>query len=181
MITLDFSQLVEDFYVPLFRFALSLCMKEADACDLTLRAFEIWREPKPADRDTRKARIELFAILHREFLARIPRHEGSGEVEEDTGTVDAPQMEASMINALDGAFVQDALHRLHVRYRGAVSLFYLRRHSYEEIAEILELTVEQVLARIARGKAELRKALSYPPDEKAKRSAARKLGADESR
>ncbi|MBA2433689.1 MAG: RNA polymerase sigma factor, partial [Chthoniobacterales bacterium] len=35
MATLDFEKLVEDFYMPLYRFALSLSRQESDAADLT--------------------------------------------------------------------------------------------------------------------------------------------------
>ncbi len=174
MATPDFSQLVEDLYRPLFQFALSLCLRESDASDLTTKAFLTWGAQARELREAPEAKTQLFAILHRDFLAQRPLFQGAGEIVEDTGKVNAPEMKASMINALDGAVIQDALHRLHLRYRGPVSLFYLRRHSYGEIANILDVSVDEVLSRISRGKAELRKALSFPPDEEAKRSAARR-------
>ena len=174
----EFSQLIEELYEPLYQFALSLCLTESDACDLSLKAFEIWRSQSYAQADEVDSNTGVFAILHREFLARPSRRQDASELEEDTGTVARTEMEASKINALDGAIIQDALHRLHLRYRAPISLFYLRRHSFGEIGQILDVPVETVLERITRGKAELRKALSYPPDEKAKRSAAKKEKSD---
>ena len=174
--TTDFSLLIDDLYEPLYQFALSLCLAESDACDLTLDAFQTWQSQPAETRAAANAKTQLFAILLRDFLARKPPAQRANELEEDTGVVDSPQMEASLINALDGAVIQVALHRLHLRYRAPVSLFYLRRHSYDEMVEILDLPLGTLLSRISRGKAELRKALSYPPDAEAKRSAAKKGG-----
>ena len=173
----DFQHLVEEYYSPLYRFAVSLGKEEPDACALTQQTFMIWAAEGHQLRDPSKIKTWLFTTLYREFLAAMRDEQQFGEVEEDTGVVDAPQMEASMANALDGAIIQDALHRLHFRYRGPVSLFYLKQHSYREIAEILEIPIDTVLSRISRGKAELRKALSSPaPDEAKKHSADRKRG-----
>lgn len=163
MAVLDFPRLVENFYAPLYRFALSLSRTESDAADLTQQTFYIWATKGHQLRDPSRVKTWLFTTLYREFLAARRHDQRFVEVEEDTGMVDAPQMEASMANALDGAIIQDALHRLHDRYRGPVSLFYLQEHSYREIAEILEIPIGTVMSRISRGKAELRKALSYPP------------------
>ena len=38
----DFDQLVSDYYQPLYRFALSLAGREAEACDLTQQTFFLW-------------------------------------------------------------------------------------------------------------------------------------------
>ena len=39
---LDFEKLVEDYYMPLYRFALSLSRQESDAADLTQQTFFLW-------------------------------------------------------------------------------------------------------------------------------------------
>ena len=52
-----------------------------------------------------------------------------------------------------------ATHRIE-RYRAPVTLFYMKQHSYREIAEILEIPIGTVMSRISRGKAELRTRLS---------------------
>jgi len=39
---LDFEKLVEDYHMPLYRFALSLSRKESDAADLTQQTFYLW-------------------------------------------------------------------------------------------------------------------------------------------
>jgi RNA polymerase sigma-70 factor, ECF subfamily len=39
---LDFEQLVEHFYMPLYRFALSLTREPSEAADLTQQTFLLW-------------------------------------------------------------------------------------------------------------------------------------------
>ena len=39
---LDFEKLVEDYYMPLYRFALSLSRHESDAADLTQQTFPFY-------------------------------------------------------------------------------------------------------------------------------------------
>lgn len=176
MEAVDFPHLVEKYYSPLYRFALSLSRKESDAGHLTQQAFYVLATKGHQLRDPSKVKTWLFTTLYREFLATKRHEQHDLDLDEDTAFVDAPQMEASMANALDGAIIQDALHQLDIRYRGPVSLFYLEQHSYREIAEILEIPIVTVMARISRGKAELRKALSYPPPEEAKRALSMKTG-----
>ena len=63
-------------------------------------------------------------------------------------------------NHLDGDTVVRALLNLEEIYRAPLSLFYLQEHSYNEIADILELAPGTVMSRISRGKAQLRKQLA---------------------
>ena len=67
---IDFSQLVDRQYVPLFRFALSLAKSEADAADLTQQTFFLWASKGHQLRDPSKVKTWLFTSLYREFLGR---------------------------------------------------------------------------------------------------------------
>ena len=60
-----FRQLVDQYYAPLFRFALSLARSEADACDLTQQTFYLWARHGHALRDLAKAKTWLFTTLYR--------------------------------------------------------------------------------------------------------------------
>ena len=44
--TLDFTNLVNTYYKPLFRFAYSLAGNQEDAADLTQQSFYIWATPQ---------------------------------------------------------------------------------------------------------------------------------------
>ena len=72
---LDFEKLVEDFYMPLYRFALSLTRHEADAADLTQETFLLWASKGHQLRDPSKVKTWLFTSLYREFLARKRRQD----------------------------------------------------------------------------------------------------------
>ncbi|HAB16532.1 MAG TPA: hypothetical protein DCE44_08785, partial [Verrucomicrobiales bacterium] len=65
-----FEQLVENFYRPLYRFALSLAGNEADAGDLVQQTFYLWATKGHQLREPTKAKMWLFTALHRDFLNR---------------------------------------------------------------------------------------------------------------
>jgi RNA polymerase sigma-70 factor (ECF subfamily) len=156
----DFEKLVEEFYMPLYRFALSLSRNESDAFDLTQQTFYAWATKGHQLRDTSKVKTWLFTTLYREFLAKKRRDERFVDLEENALFVEPVEISPSVINAIDAAIVQKALHQLEERYRAPLTLFYMDQHSYREIAEILSLPIGTVMSRISRGKAELRKGLS---------------------
>ena len=59
----DFEQLVDQQYAPLYRFALSLAKSEADAADLTQQTFFLWASKGDQLRDSSKAKAWLFTTL----------------------------------------------------------------------------------------------------------------------
>jgi RNA polymerase sigma-70 factor (ECF subfamily) len=157
---LNTAQLVEKFYMPLYRFGLSLTRKESDAGDLTQQTFYRWQTKGHQLRDTSKVKTWLFTTLYREFLAKKRHDQHFVDVEDDSMFVEPEHISPSFVDTLDAAIVQKALLALHDRYRAPVTLFYMQQHSYREIAEILEIPIGTVMSRISRGKAELRESLT---------------------
>jgi RNA polymerase sigma factor (sigma-70 family) len=154
---LDSEQLVEVFYMPLYRFALSLTREPCDAADLTQQTFLLWASKGHQLREQSKVKAWLFTSLYREFL-RGERKRGRESGGEDLlPDVQCPPL---AVNQLDGDAVVRALFDLEEIYRTPLSLFYLQEHSYKEIAEILELPLGTVMSRISRGKARLKKQLA---------------------
>jgi RNA polymerase sigma-70 factor (ECF subfamily) len=156
----DFEKLVEEYYMPLYRFGLSLSRNESDAFDLTQQTFYAWAAKGHQLRDTSKVKTWLFTTLYREFLAKKRRDERLIDADEDTVFAEPMEISPSVIDEIDASIVQKALHDLDERYRAPVTLFYMEQHSYREIAEILSLPLGTVMSRISRGKAELRRRLS---------------------
>ena len=154
----EFEQIVERYYPMLYRFALSLARDEADACDLTQQTFSIWASKGHLLRDVAKVKTWLFTTLYREFLSerrrqlRWPKQEFS-EVEHEL-----PCPGPGEIDALDCSQVMTALQTIDETFRAPLTLFYLQEHSYEEIADVLEIPIGTVMSRISRGKQKLQQA-----------------------
>jgi RNA polymerase sigma-70 factor, ECF subfamily len=154
----DFEEIVDRFYPMLYRFALSLARNEPDACDLTQQTFSVWASKGHLLRDGSKAKSWLFTTLYREFIsnrrreARWPKEEIS-EVENEL-----PFAMPETVDCLEAAQVMEALQSVDETFRAPLVLFYLQQHSYEEIAQILEIPLGTVMSRLSRGKHKLQQA-----------------------
>ncbi len=156
----EFQSLVSQHYENLYRFALSLSGREAEACDLTQQTFYRWAQRGFQLRDRSKAKTWLFTTLYREYLGTQRRGARYPHVEIDSVEHELPKLEASAVNEMDGHSVMEALHQLDEAYRVPLSLFYLHQHSYQEIAVLLEIPIGTVMSRLSRGKAQLRSRLT---------------------
>ncbi len=153
---LDFEQLVDRFYEPLFRFALSLSKREHEACDLTQHTFYMWATKGHQLRDKSKVKTWLFTTLHRAFLGSRRRESRFPHQEFNSVSHELPSQKATVVNDLDGGIVVEAMMSVDELYRAPLTLFYLEEHSYKEIAELLELPIGTVMSRLSRGKQQLR-------------------------
>jgi RNA polymerase sigma-70 factor (ECF subfamily) len=156
---LDFDKIVDDYYQPLYRFALSLAKQEGDAADLVQQTFALWARHGHQLRDESKVKTWLFTTLRREFLATIRRSarysdEPLPEDGEETALTPAQAEE------IDAATVLEKLQQLPLEYREPLTLFYLKQTSYAEIAGILDLPIGTVMSRLSRAKSRLRKLLT---------------------
>ena len=160
MADIHFERLVEEFYMPLYRFGLSLSRKESDAFDLVQQTFYLWGLKGHQLRDPSKVKTWLFTTLYREFLAKKRHDERFVDPEDDRALAEPAHFSPVVVEEMDAATVQKTLSDLEERYRAPLSLFYMDQHSYREIAEILNLPIGTIMSRISRGKAELRKRLT---------------------
>jgi RNA polymerase sigma-70 factor (ECF subfamily) len=161
-----FEHLVEAHYQSLYRFALSLTRREADARDLTQQTFYRWATKGHQLRDKLKAKSWLFQTLYREQL-RFKGREGRLVYLEADGWDEQEQaaVEPSVVDHIDTETLMRALFTIDELYRAPLVLFYLEEHSYREIAEILAVPVGTVMSRLSRAKGMLRRALE-PRDER---------------
>jgi len=159
-VAIDPDELVGNYYAPLYRFGLSLSRNEADAGDLVQQTFYTWATKGHQLRDTSRVKTWLFTTLYRDFLAKKRHADRFVDTEDASDFVEPMHIAPTVIDSLDAAIVQKALHALDDRYRAPVTLFYMQQHSYREIAEILRVPIGTVMSRISRGKAELRRQLS---------------------
>ena len=155
----QFEANVNEYYKPLFRFALSLTRTESDAGDLTQQAFYVLSTKGHQLRDFTKVKTWLFTTLYRACLearrrqTRFPHHELDDVVEE------LPSLDPDGPHRAECSQVLQALSKVDEVFLGCLTLFYLEDHSYKEIAEILSLPLGTVKSRIARGIAQLRELL----------------------
>lgn len=161
LMELDFQNLVDLHYAPLYRFALSLARNESDAADLTQQTFCLWAEKGQRQlREAGGAKSWLFTTLYREFLGgrrRVTRHPQVplDAVPETARIEEAPDTAGD----LDAQEVLAALDEVDEVYRATLVLFYLKDVSYKEIAGILGVPIGTVMSRLSRGKAQLREIL----------------------
>lgn len=156
----EFDHLVQEHYQGLYRFALSLTQREADAADLTQQTFLRWATRGFQLRDRSKAKTWLFTTLYREFLSGHRRGRRYPHVELADAEPDLPAVEPRTVESMDGQAVLEALQQLDETFRAPLMLFYLQQHSYQEIAAILAIPIGTVMSRLSRGKAQLRQKLT---------------------
>lgn len=155
-----FTQLVDAHYASLYRFALSLARREADACDLVQQTFYIWATKGEALREQNKAKSWLFTTLYREFLRGRRRDTRITSIEDlPPGEQEIAAEEVDRVAKMDAATVVTALQSVDEVFRAPLTLFYLQDLSYLEIAETLEVPIGTVMSRLSRGKIQLRAAL----------------------
>lgn len=158
-----FQHLVDTWYDPLYRFALSLARNGDDALDLTQQTFARWAEKGHGLRDASKAKSWLFTVLYREFLS-VRRHQSRETTPADESFFEGiPAEERSPQRSIDGQQALAALQEIDPTFRAPLVLFYLEHHSYKEVADILGVPMGTVMSRISRGKQQLRGKLQSQP------------------
>jgi len=158
--SLDFDGLVTAYYGMLYQFAFSLSRDEAEACDLTQQTFCVWASKGHQLRDKSKVKTWLFTTLHREFLGSRRKQNRFPHIELDMAAADMPVVAPPSVNRLDSALVLQALAQLDEIYQAPVALFYLQDHSYNEIAEVLDVPLGTVKSRLTRGLTRLHQLLT---------------------
>lgn len=159
--TLDFESLVNQFYEPLYRFAMSLSGHPDQAADLTQQTFYRALSREGQLRDRSKAKSWLFTILYREFLGsrrhRL-RHPTQSLEDSNPGQWIA---ESRVDEFVDSQTLVEKLGELDDHHRVPLILFYQEDYSYREIAEFLKVPVGTVMSRLNRGKHLLRERLHW--------------------
>ena len=156
----EFESLVARYYAPLYQFAFSLTRAEAEACDLTQQTFTVWATKGHQLRDASKVKTWLFTTLHREFLESRRRQTRFPHFDLEAAEAELPAVAPAAVSRLDVAQVLDSLAQVDEVYQAPVALFYLQDHSYNEIAEILDVPLGTVKSRLARGIGQLQQLLA---------------------
>ena len=127
----QFEELVDAYNQPLYRFALSLVRDLDRAVDLVTRTFVIWSLRQGEGVKCVKANEGLFSTLYREHLGRF------GSRVDNVGKA---MLSPAVVAKVPGDLVEP-LGSLDADLLPALTLFYLQRHNYREIATILDLPI----------------------------------------
>jgi len=155
----EYEHIVNSYYEPAYRFALSLARNPDEASELTQETFARLLAQSSRLRDSSKARAWLFTTLYRIFIGWRRREASLPHFEISVVEQELPPVTPSMMDQIDGQRALDALLELDERYRAPLMLFYLEEHGYREIAEILDIPIGTVMSRLSRGKIVLRQIL----------------------
>jgi RNA polymerase sigma-70 factor (ECF subfamily) len=173
-----YEELIDRYEQPVYGMVLRLLGNQSDACDVVQEVFlKVFRGVN-GFREQSSLRTWIYRIAvneahnHRRWFVRHCKHEVS--MEKDLS--DRPSyLEAAtdpgrspFEQALDSetrSLIERALTRINPLFRTAVVLRDIQNLSYEEIAEILQVSMGTVKSRIVRGREALRRELTQHPDQ----------------
>ena len=110
-------------------------------------------------RDTAKVKSWLFTTLYRVFIGWKRRQTRLPHFEISSVEGELPVITPEHVDVLRDEAIRDALLEIEEHYRTPLMLFYLNDHSYDEIAEILDVPIGTVMSRLSRAKGLLRERL----------------------
>ena len=173
-----YEELIEKYEQPVFGMVYRLLGNESDACDVVQEVFlKIFRGVN-AFREQSSLRTWIYRIAvneahnHRRWFVRHCRHEVPIENDrvEYSNFIEcaADPGRSPFEQTLDGenrTLIERALSKINPIFRTAVVLRDIQNLSYEEIADILQVSLGTVKSRILRGREALRRELTQRSDQ----------------
>lgn len=168
-----YQELIDRYEQPIFSTVYRLLGNQTDACDVVQEVFlKVFRSVH-SFREQSSLRTWIYRIAvneahnHRRWFARHcrrevplekdgPEYDYSIELAQDPGR--SPYDQA--LDSETRTMVERALTRINPLFRTAVVLRDIQNMSYEEIADILQISLGTVKSRILRGREALRRELN---------------------
>jgi len=149
----DFSSLYEKYAADVFRFALYLAGNRSDAEDITSETFvRVWTSPEPIRTETVKG--YLFTIARNLFLRG--RRNASRHAELDEKLADSrPSAQEQVEQRAELGVVLAAVEKLPAVDRAALLMRTWDELPYEEIARVLDISVNAAKVKVHRARASL--------------------------
>ncbi len=157
-----FQQLVEIHYPIVEKFAYQLGNRHDEIEDITqevfIRVYRFLDQFTKAKFSTWLYKITLnvtrdFARKRQSNLRKVFK------IQQDYQKDHYPETEAEVIRNEEDRMLHLAIQKLDEKYRIPIVLFYFHEKKYEEIAEIMSISLSTVKTRILRGKTMLKKVL----------------------
>lgn len=173
-----YEELISRYEQPVYSMVYRLLGNQSDACDVVQEVFlKVFRGVR-SFREQSSLRTWIYRIAineaynHRRWFARHCRYEvpieTEGNWEHSKSLECAPDPGRSpfdlTLDSENRALIELALARINPIFRTAVVLRDIQNLSYEEIAEILQVSLGTVKSRILRGREALRRELTQRPD-----------------
>lgn len=168
-----YEELLRRYQQPVFGVVYRLVGNEAETCDVVQEVFIKVFRGVASFRERSSLRTWIYRIAvneahnRRRWFARHGRHEVSLDSESEQcgrGLDSAPDPARSPYDRVADretqALIQQALARIRPVFRAALVLRDIENLSYEEIAEILQVSLGTVKSRIVRGREALRRELT---------------------
>jgi RNA polymerase sigma-70 factor (ECF subfamily) len=172
-----YEELLRRYEQPVYGIVYRLVGNETEACDVVQEVFIKIFRGIGSFREQSSLRTWIYRIAvneannRRRWFARHRSHEVSLDGEEadrNSGIEDAPDPARSPFDQVldheSQALIEQALARIKPAFRVAVVLRDIENLSYEEIAEILQVSIGTVKSRIVRGREALRRELTQRLD-----------------
>lgn len=173
-----YEELIERYEQPIYSMVCRLLGNGSDACDVVQEVFlKVFRGVN-SFREQSSLRTWIYRIAvnethnHQRWFVRHGRREISIENERTEGgrvvelALDpGPSPYDQALDSETRTMIERALTRINPVFRTAVVLRDIQNLSYEEIAEILQVSMGTVKSRILRGREALRRELTQRPDQ----------------
>jgi len=142
-----FGKLVEKYQRPVYSLALKMMRNPPDAEDVSQTAFLKAYEKLASYDPEYKFFSWLYRIAINEALNHLKHQKRFQEIPEQTADGEASESE-QMEKDEHAAAVQQALMKLKPEYRSVIVLSHFEELSYEEIGEVLQISVKKVKSRL---------------------------------
>ena len=172
-----YEELIERYEQPVYGMVYRLLGNQTDASDVVQEVFLKIFRGVASFREQSSLRTWIYRIAvneahnHRRWFARHCRHEVSmtdGQAERGNSLEYTPDRGLSpyeqTLESEHRTLIEHALTRINPTYQTAVVLRDIQNLSYEEIAEILQVSLGTVKSRILRGREALRRELTQRPE-----------------
>ncbi len=162
MARISLKHIADEWYEPLYRFALSLARNPDDAMDLTQSAFFKLTARIDEIRDQTRIKSWLFSVVHRAYIDQYRHDSKFPKAAIDAVPEPAQAQSHSPGDGNDAEVVLQALQSLEDHFRAPLTLYYFNNFSYREIAETLDIPIGTVMSRLRRAKDQLRAIVETP-------------------
>jgi RNA polymerase sigma-70 factor (ECF subfamily) len=154
-----FQQLVQQYYPVVERFAYQVGNRRDEIDDITqevfIRVYRFLDQFSKAKFTTWLYKITLNVT--RDMARKKTQNERKLFKIQMEREDDYPEIEASILQNEEDRLLHISIQRLEEKYRIPIILFYFHDKRYEEIAEILSISLSSVKTRLLRGKTMLKK------------------------